>query len=72
MMPGARPYTILAREIHNYGTSSESTSGYRRDAVEMTMHKEIASLQDEDEWDFEAAVRQRVPDGGRAVVGVGS
>lgn len=32
---------------------------------------EIAQLQDEDEWDFEAAERQRTPRGRRAVVSVG-
>jgi hypothetical protein len=34
-------------------------------------NEDIARLQDEDEWDFEAAKRQRVPDGRRAVVAVG-
>jgi hypothetical protein len=31
---------------------------------------EIADLQDESEWDFELAVRQRAPQGHRAIVAV--
>ena len=33
--------------------------------------EEIAQLQDEDEWDFESAERQRAPRGRRAIVSVG-
>jgi hypothetical protein len=32
---------------------------------------EITTLQDEDEWDFESAERQRAPRGRRAIVSVG-
>jgi hypothetical protein len=38
----------------------------------MTMNDEdITQLQDESEWDFEAAERQRAPRGRRAIVSVG-
>jgi len=33
--------------------------------------EELARLKDEDEWDFEAAERQRAPRGRRAIVSVG-